>query len=137
MIPEHRLAVLLDEVKEGWIENCLFHNTSASPSLYLDHSCERDEFPLRTVQRLEQHRDEVWFLAFSHDGSMLATSGAEPRILIYETRTFSVIHTLQDHESGVCYLAFSPDDTKLISSSKEQDNKAIIWDLKVHTLGFS
>lgn len=130
MIPEHRLAVLLDQVKENWISDCLYHNTAASPSLYIDHECERDEFPLKTVLELRNHSDEVWFLAFSHDGTQLATTSRDATVVIYETNTFKVLHTLTEHESGVCYVAWSPDDTKLITCCQAQECTARVWDTR-------
>ena len=69
MIPDRRLAHLFDQVKQGQINNCLYHNTAASPSLYADHMCERDDFPLRTLAELKAHSDEVWCLRFSNDGT--------------------------------------------------------------------
>ena len=134
MIPEHRLAVLLDQVKEGWISNCLYHNTAASPSLYVDHGCDRDDFPSKTVLELRHHTDEVWFLRFSHDGTKLATTSKDATVVIYDTTTFKVLHTLAEHESGVCYVAWSPDDTRLISCAQAQENSACVWDTKVSIL---
>lgn len=136
MIPEHRLAVLLDQVKEGWISNCLYHNTAASPSLYVDHGCDRDDFPSKTVLELRHHTDEVWFLRFSHDGTKLATTSKDATVVIYDTTTFKVLHTLAEHKSGVCYVAWSPDDTRLIScvQAQAQENSAFVWDTKVGTL---
>ncbi|CAI6298625.1 unnamed protein product [Periconia digitata] len=135
MIPEHRLVTLLDKVKAGWIANCLYHNTAASPSLYVDHSCERDEFPMKPVMELRNHKDEVWYLKFSHDGSKLASASRDRTIVIYDTTTYKVLHRLDDHGSGVSHVAWSPDDSKLISSSGSQENPsgestARIWDVK-------
>lgn len=132
MIPEHRLAVLLDQVKDHWVSKCLYHNTSDSPSLYLDHQCDREEFPLRSVLELRHHLDEVWFLKFSNDGSMLATTGKDQRINVYDTANYTRRFTLEDHDNGVCYLAWSPDDTKLVSCS--QDNSAKLWDMTTGVL---
>lgn len=129
MIPEHRLAVLLDQVKDGWISNCLYHNTAASPSLYVDHTCERDEFPLKTIVELRNHEDEVWSIQYSHDGSRLATSSKDHSIILYDTSTYKPIHTLREHDQGVGYVTWSPDDTKLLSCSP--DNTARMWDTRV------
>jgi WD40 repeat protein len=134
MIPEHRLAVLLDQLKDSWISNCLHHNTATSPSLYVDHSCEREAFPLKAAIELRDHTDEVWFLRFSHDGKKLATTSKDATIIIYETATYTILHKLTDHESGVCYVAWSPDDTKLISCGQALDNTARLWDTKVSGL---
>lgn len=132
MIPEHRLSVLLDEVKDVWISNCLYHNTAESPSLYLDHNCERDDFPTRSVLDLRHHKDEVWFLQYSHDGTKLASTSKDTTIIIYETSTYKVLHQLDEHEgSGVTHLAWSPDDTKIITCCSQPENSARIWDVKV------
>jgi WD40 repeat protein len=132
MIPEHRLSVLLDEVKDSWISNCLYHNTVTSPSLYLDHTCERADFPTRPVLDLRSHKDEVWFLQYSHDGTMLASSSKDATICIYDTKTYKVIHRLDEHqESGVVHLAWSPDDTKIVTCCLQPENSARIWDVKV------
>ncbi|KAF2125545.1 WD40 repeat-like protein [Dothidotthia symphoricarpi CBS 119687] len=131
MIPEHRLAVLLDEVKDNWISSCLYHNTAASPSLYLDHNCDRDDFPTKAVLDLKHHKDEVWYLKYSHDGTKLASTSKDNTIIIYETTTYKVLHHLDDHQgSGVTQLAWSPDDTKIISCCSQPENSARIWDVK-------
>ncbi|KAK2796787.1 hypothetical protein FQN51_009011 [Onygenales sp. PD_10] len=126
MIPEHRLAVLLDHVKQNQINHCLYHNTSTPPSLYSDHLCDRRDFPLRTSLELTEHTNEVWYLEFSHDGTKLVTTGRDNMVLIYDVGTFKVIHRLADHTQAVAYATWSPDDTKLITCS--QDFKARLWD---------
>ncbi|KAF1809622.1 WD40 repeat-like protein [Eremomyces bilateralis CBS 781.70] len=128
MIPDHRLAILLGEVKSGWIDKCLYHNTAESPSLYLDHMCEREDMPLNTVTTLSHHSDEVWFLAFSNDGTRLATASQDKTVIIYETATWHTLLTYTEHDAGVCYLAWSPDDRKIISCARETDNTARVWD---------
>lgn len=129
MIPEHRLAVLLDQLKQHQISKCLYHNSSASPSLFSDHMCDRNQFPLITITELSQNAGEVWFVAFSHNGRRLATSGEDSVVIIYDTSTFYVRHTLTDHTSHVAYVTWSPDDSKLITCS--HDHKARVWDSEV------
>lgn len=129
MIPSHRLATLLDQVKQSQINRCLYHNTAAVPSLYSDHICDRANFPLRTMHELDHHTDEVWFVQFSHDGSKLATASRDATVIIYETNTFTVLHRLTSHGKAVAYLSWSPDDSKIISCS--QDKKARLWDVSV------
>lgn len=131
MIPDHRLAVLLDHVKQNQINQCLYHNTAAAPSLYSDHLCDRSQFPLQTELELLHHTGEVWYVEFSHDGSKLATTGQDCTVLIYDTLTFSILHKLSDHDSPVVYASWSPDDSKLVSCSR--DHKARLWDTAVRT----
>ncbi|KAI4140315.1 MAG: hypothetical protein L6R39_005854 [Caloplaca ligustica] len=126
MIPQHRLAVLLDQVKQNQISHCLYHNPSQSPSLFSDHMCDRSQFPLRTILELNQNAGEVWAMEFSHDGHRLATSGQATDVLIYDTSTFQVAYRITDHTDHVAYLAWSPDDSKLITCS--HDKTARVWD---------
>ncbi|KAL4923426.1 WD40-repeat-containing domain protein [Aspergillus undulatus] len=128
MIPDNRLATLLDHVKQNQINQCLYHNTAASPSLYSDHMCDRNDFPSGTKLQLTQHSDEVWHCQFSHDGTKLVTAGRDSSVIIYDTSTFAVLHKLGEHEAGVAHAVWSPDDTKLITCS--QDRTARIWSME-------
>lgn len=128
MIPDHRLAVLLDQIKQGQIAKCLYHNPSTTPSLFTDHMCDRTQFPLQTAFELE-HNHEVYSVEFSHNGKRLAASDAGGVTVIYDTSTFEVRRALQGHTGPVVYVTWSPDDTRLITCSK--DNKAKVWDASV------
>lgn len=128
MIPDHRLAVLLDHVKQNQINQCLYHNTAVAPSLYSDHLCDRSQFPLQTELQLHHHTGEVWHVEFSHDGSKLATSSQDCTVLIYDTATFSILQKLTDHDKPVACVSWSPDDSKLVSCS---DKKARLFDMGV------
>ncbi|KAJ5146514.1 uncharacterized protein N7515_001078 [Penicillium bovifimosum] len=125
MIPQHRLAHLLDHVKQTQINNCFYHNTANPPSLYSDHMCDRNDFPLQVSLDLHHHSDEVWYCEFSHDGSKLVTAGKDHNVLIYNTADFTIIHRLTEHEEGVAFASWSPDDSKLITCS--QDHQARVW----------
>jgi WD40 repeat protein len=129
MLPEHRLAILLDQVKQNQISNCLYHNTATSPSLYQDHSCDRNNFPVRNIMELEDHSGEVWQVQFSHDGSRLASTGGDGTVIIYEVPSFKILHTLADHEDGVGSVAWSPDDSMIVTCS--QDKRARLWNANV------
>ena len=128
MIPEHRLAVLLNQVKESQMSRCHFHNPTVSLSLFADHVCDRSQFPLQAIHQLS-HSGEVWFVKFSHNGTRLATSGDERSVIIYDTTTFEEIHNLAEHTQHVAYVAWSPDDSRLITCS--HDKTARVWDANV------
>lgn len=135
MIPEHRLAVLFDKVKTAELLKCLYHNTPDAPSLFTDHTCERNDFPLKVAHTLA-HKDEVWFCEFSHDGSRLATAGKEGVVGIYDTSeptSCKLLHQLKGHTSEVMYLAWSHNDEMIITCSK--DHTAKIWDSRVSSSG--
>ena len=131
MIPNHRLATLLSQVKQSQVSKCHYHDPISRLSLFTDHACDRDQFPLRTVKELV-HKDEVWRLQFSHDGTRLATAGLMSEITIFETHTFKAVFTLTGHTDAVVLLAWSPDDSKLVSCSK--DKTAKIWDMLSGTI---
>jgi WD repeat-containing protein 26 len=136
MIPEHRLATLFTSVQQQQILGCQYHNTTATPSLYTDHECAPDDFPLQTLTELRNQTDEVWYLDFSHDGSLLATAGKDGVVNVYETKRWKIVHEFREHERnatapdarGVVYVAFSPDDRYLISCS--QNNEFVVMDVR-------
>ncbi|KAH6655308.1 WD domain-containing protein [Truncatella angustata] len=126
MLPEHRLAVLLHQVKQNQINMCLFHSSAESPSLYADHICDRERFPSQPIIELDDHSGEVWQVAFSHDGTKLASCGGDKQVIIYEVPSFKVLHTLRDHSHGVGNVAWSWDDSMLVTCC--QDHYARLWD---------
>ncbi|KAK0915098.1 hypothetical protein LTR02_001449 [Friedmanniomyces endolithicus] len=136
MIPEHRMATLFSAVQDEQILGCRYHSTIAQPSLYTDHECPAEEFPLQTFKELRNHSDEVWFVEFSHDGSMLATAGKDGLVCLYDTRNYSLRHEIREHDrnlsgdttKGVCYVAFSPDDQYLISCA--QNNEFVVINVR-------
>lgn len=129
MIPEHRLADLLDYVKHNQIYHCLYHNTTEVPSLYNDHLCGVSRIPTGLALEVSDHSNEAWFVDFSHDGTKLATSGKDGCVYVYEVPSFRRIQVFEEHTAAVHYLAWSPDDKIIISCGK--DNTARIWEVEV------
>lgn len=134
MLPEHRLAVLLHQVKRNQIANCLYHNTAISPSLYQDHICDRNNFPLHTILELTKHVGEVWQVQFSHNGKRLATGGSDGAVIIYDVPSFHEVATLSDHHDGICCVAWSPDDTMVVTCGR--DKRAVLWNVEVSTISY-
>lgn len=129
MLPEHRLAVLLQQVKDRQIDSCKWHTDPRSPSLYSDHTCDRSLFPDQVLVELAQP-GEVWQISFSHDGKRLASCGADESIYIWDTTTLELSRKLDGrHKQGVGNIAWSPDDSMLVSCGR--DNCARLWDLNV------
>lgn len=129
MLPDHRLAALLQQVKENQVNECLFHTSAAQPSLYADHVCDRAHFPSDLLFELDNHAKEVWQVRFSHNGTRLASCGADPFILIFDVPSFEILYKLEGHEGGVGNLAWSPDDSLIVSCGV--DRFAKVWDVKV------
>ena len=59
---------------------------------------------------------------------MIATSGADETIRLWDIATGSQVQILQGHEYGVWAIRFSPDGHYLVSASL--DGTAKVWDLK-------
>ncbi|OTA94806.1 hypothetical protein M434DRAFT_20608 [Hypoxylon sp. CO27-5] len=128
MLPEHRLAILLHQVKDNQIARCLWHSSAISPSLYADHVCDQRQFPTENVLELDEHEDQVWQVVFSHDGTKLASCGQGKQVIIWDVPSFEPLHILKDHDDGVGNVAWSWDDSMLVTCC--QDRYARLWDVK-------
>lgn len=64
-------------------------------------------------------------LAFSPDGSLLATGTGEGDIRIWDTNSGNLLQTLTGHKYAVRYVLFSPDGTMIASGAS--DNTARVW----------
>ena len=129
MLPDNRLAALLQQVKQSQIDICLYHTSAASPSLYADHHCDRANFPSEVAVTLTDLDGEVWQVQFSHSGDRLAACGSQSDVVVWHVPDFGVATILKHDDASVANLAWSPDDSRLITCSR--DNCARIWDTTV------
>lgn len=86
MLPQRRLAVLLEQAKSFQRQNCVFHNADAQLSLLADCRCDANSFPSLTTHTLTGHTDEIWRLEFSHNGEWLATAGRDKTAIIWNVK---------------------------------------------------
>ncbi|KDR08420.1 probable elongator complex protein 2 [Zootermopsis nevadensis] len=89
------------------------------------------------VQKLYGHGYELFALAASHDGTLLAsackaTTVEHATIIIWDTSTWKQIQKLVSHQLTVTQMAFSPDDRFLLSVSR--DRRWSLFQLKVPEL---
>lgn len=135
MLPDHRLAVLLDTVKRSQVDKCLHHTSDTPPSLYVDHTCDRRWFPTEVVKDLskpiaDSPKHEVWQIRFSPDGRRLASCGTEQSINIWNVDQLILMQELQGHSKGeIGDVAWSPDSRLIVSCGI--DHYAKIWDVEV------
>lgn len=79
------------------------------------------------VRVLTAHRGEVFAVAYSPDGQMVASGGADRVIHLWEPTTGRLLRDFQGHLGAVRGLAFSPDGRLLLSGSA--DGSARFWDV--------
>lgn len=130
MIPERRLEHLVEQALLLQRDACMFHNSfDKEMSLYTDHQCGRDQIPSRTLQILQEHSDEVWFLQFSHNGKYLASSSNDRSAIIWEVDVHGVSlkHRLCGHQKPVSSVSWSPDDHELLTCGVEETVRR--WDV--------
>jgi WD40 repeat protein len=71
------------------------------------------------------HASNVTAIAFSPDGSLLASASLDCTIRVWSTTNWANLQTLSGHTNGVASVAFSPDGQKIVSGSI--DGTVEIW----------
>ena len=79
------------------------------------------------VALLTGHTGGVWSVAFSPDGSTLASGSSDNTVRIWNTQTGAHIRTLTGHAGWVFSVAFSPDGDTLASGSL--DGTVRLWEV--------
>ncbi|CAG8589791.1 8173_t:CDS:10 [Paraglomus brasilianum] len=128
MVPEHRLETLLDQALMLQRIQCLYHNSDDHITLYSDHNCDRSQFPTVTTHIFDQHKDEVWYVAFSNGGKYLASASRDKTAIVWSLENWELVHILEDHEDFVSFLSWSPDDSMLLTCG--QDHLLKLWNTK-------
>ncbi|KAG2077968.1 WD40 repeat-like protein [Suillus decipiens] len=142
MIPRCSCSTLLAQSGEYQRYRCLYHNSHVDPSLaslFSDHTCDKESFPRITTTILEVHSDEVWNVAWSHDGVRLASASKDKTAIIWRiglqaepsSRDCIAEFILRDHPYPVGCLAWSLDDSILSTSA---DHLIFLWNTKTGVL---
>ncbi len=78
------------------------------------------------LQWLPGHNSTVHSIAYSPDGSRIATASADATVRILDARTGELILTLLGHSSDVNSVAYSKDGARLVTAS--DDNTLRVWE---------
>ena len=83
--------------------------------------------------RTLKHDGGVFTIAFSPDGTLIASGGsdADSKIKLWDVESGAQVMELKGHSSGIDNLIFSPDGNRLVSDSR--DNTVKLWDLSTGT----
>src|SRR5437764_1203831 len=77
---------------------------------------------------LKGHQGSVLSVAFSHDGSILASGSPDGTARLWDANAGKLLRVLEGHTGGLECIAFSPDGKTLASSS--QDSTVRLWDVE-------
>ncbi|CAN6657653.1 hypothetical protein TRVA0_030S00452 [Trichomonascus vanleenenianus] len=126
-LPPHRLASLLTDLRDIQMVYSDYAVGTEQFSLYRDFEANREDFPSMTRKVLTAHTNEVWFIAFSHNGKYLASASRDRQVIVWNTQDWTIHRSLDLHRKGVIMVSWSPDDTMLLSCG--EDNTCILWNV--------
>ena len=76
---------------------------------------------------LRGHYGRVWSVAWSPDGTRLASASDDRTARVWDAATGQPIHMLRGHTGSVMSVAWAPDGTRLASAS--YDGTMSVWDV--------
>ena len=85
----------------------------------------------RELRAMTGHSDQVYSLAFSPDGKLLASGSWDKTVKLWEVATGREMHSLAGHLGTVESVAFSPDGETLVSSDSQSVK---LWSVKTTKL---
>jgi WD40 repeat protein len=77
------------------------------------------DFQYSFLQTLQGHSGWFRTVAFSPDGTRLASGSGDATVRLWSPTTGALLQTLQGHSGWVFTVAFSPDGTRLASGSED------------------
>ena len=87
------------------------------------------------IKTLQGHTDIVTTVAWNPNinSSLLATSGLDKTILIWDPLSGNLLETLSTHKDGILSLTWTPDGTQLASGTIRENGNLRIWSISTWT----
>ena len=100
---------------------------AGSGSAYLLWKSLQPKYTILPILTYRGHSASVWSVAWSHDGTRIASAGADTTVQVWSADTGRKIYTYlgHQHHGGVPSVAWSPDDYRIASAS--EDMTVQIW----------
>ncbi|KAF4669170.1 hypothetical protein FOL46_001587, partial [Perkinsus olseni] len=138
-VPPGRLMTLLEYAQQYQVDRCIHHELAydekGDASLLRDHHCPSPKVTLAPAEIIRKHSDEVWYVALSNSGRVLATCGKDKTIILWTVSNIETarkhgeslryMDTLIGHEDECAVCSFNCDDTYLASGAN--DGAVKIW----------
>src|SRR5688572_5698931 len=105
--------------------SCAVHGHSLTVTRINSYSCAQQQSHL-LKRTLGRHGGEVTSVAFSPDDRVLASGGADDRVILWDVETGTVVRFSSENKEQVESIAFSPDGKTLASASVHGIVK--LWD---------
>ena len=87
------------------------------------------------VATIQGHKDAILSVAFSPDGSTIATGSYDKLVKLWDAATGKELRTFKEHSDAVYSVAFLPGGTQLVSGAGDRTLK--IWDVQRGTRLFT